>query len=231
MSVSRREFLLRGSMLAAGVVLPVTALAQKSGFVGPARDGGPVDGIGSGNMVAQWSKASFLACVGSEFAVQQSENQKVYLLLNSVEDFTPAPAPNPASLAVAPKRASLTVAATGSENFMLNFRASLAEPLKQGAYSFTHPVLGALTLFIVPDGRSKQNYVAVVNRIVGPSTTSGTVVNQTAPPSVHPGPVQPPEPGPQPTTTPGIQPDQRPQVEMNFDSGRAIGGARTAQPD
>src|SRR5258708_9983946 len=81
MSVSRREFLLRGGILAAGVVLPVTALAQQSTPSGPAKLGGPTD-ISGANALTLWSKASFLACVGSEFAVQQSENQKVYLVLN-----------------------------------------------------------------------------------------------------------------------------------------------------
>jgi hypothetical protein len=230
MSVSRREFLLRGSILAAGVVLPVTALAQQSKFAAPARDGGPVDSVGA-NAPALWSKASFLSAVGSEFAVQQSENQKVYLLLNSVEDFNLAPTPNPASMTVAPKRAGVTLGSPGTENFMLNFRASLAQPLKQGPYPFTHPVLGALTLFIVPDGRSTQNYVAVVNRIVMAPSAPGTVVDHTAPPSIQPGPVQPPTPGPQPNMLPGVQRDAGPQIERNFDSGRPIGGARTAQPD
>ena len=226
MSVSRREFLLRGSILAAGVVLPVAALAQQSPS-GPAKLGGPTD-ISGANALTLWSKASFLACVGSEFAVQQSENQTVYLLLNSVEDFTLAPAANAASLAVPLKSAPLTTGTPGTENFMLNFRASLAQPLSQGPYSFTHPKLGALTIFIVPDGRSTQNYVAVVNRIFDPAQALGTV---TATPGVKPGPVGLPEPAPKPVTTPGIQQEPRPQVDKNVDSARPMGGGRMIQLD
>ncbi len=232
MSVSRREFLLRGTMVAAGVVLPLTALAQQSSFTGPAKLGGPVDTSGN-NALSLWSKASFAACVGSEFTVQSSEDQKVYLLLNSVEDFKPAPAADPTTLAVAPPPALLTAGAPIMENFMLNFSASLALPLSQGPYSFTHPKLGTLNMFIVPDGRSTQNYVAVVNRLMDQSAlTLGTVGDRNAPPpGVRPGPVGLPEPAPRPVTTPAIQQGPRPQIEKEFDSGRPMSGGRMAQPD
>ncbi len=170
MAVSRREFLQRSGLLAAGAFLPVSALAgtvpKPTAAPGTTGTGTGIIGTGlnSGSGNSAWSQASFLPCVGTEFAVQQTPDQKVWLLLTAVTDMTAAPVASAVTMAVQPPKA--TTPAPNVDCFVLSFRASLAQPLTQNTYTLDHATLGQFPLFIVPAGQDPQLYYAVVNRLL-----------------------------------------------------------------
>jgi hypothetical protein len=164
MAVSRREFLQRSGLLAVGAVLPMSALAGTiPPKTSPMTPGSAGAGTGPGNGVVNfaWSEASFQQVVGTEFAVQQTPDQKVWLQLTSVTDMSTPVTVDTRNMAVPPP---VTAPPPPVECFVLSFRASLAQPLTQGTYAMDHATLGQFPLFVVP-AQDGQTYYAVVNRL------------------------------------------------------------------
>jgi hypothetical protein len=229
MAVSRREFLQRGGMLAVGAALPLSALGRTLPQAKAPGAGAPGTGSASPDPQVSWSEASFLACVGTEFATQQSPDQKVWLLLTGVTDMSAPAQINPATMAVPPP---ITAPAPQVECFALSFSASLAQPLTQNTYSMDHATLGQFPLFIVPGQPGGQTYFAIVNRLVtgtpgkivpgkigppvsitapptggSPATGSGSGTgNTSAPPGGNPAPGGGAVPRPNPESGPGMGP-------------------------
>lgn len=175
MAVSRREFLQRSGLLAAGALLPVSALAgtdslgqgkgvNGTGTTGTGGNGTIGTGLNAGSADAMWSQASFLQCVGTEFAVQQTPDQKVWLLLTAVTDMNAVQSAKPVTMAVQPPKSATLP--PNLDCFILTFRASLAQPLTQGSYPVDHATLGSFPLFIVPAMQDTPLYYAVVNRLL-----------------------------------------------------------------
>jgi hypothetical protein len=209
MAVSRREFLQRSGLLVVGAVLPVSALAGTVPLTpGNGTNGAIGTGLSSGGGDAAWTQAAFQQCLGTEFALQQTPDQKVWLLLTAVADMSGVQVVKPVTMAVpAPKPQS---PAPDLDCFILSFRASLAQPLTQNTYQLDHATLGQFPLFIVPAGQDPQLYYAVVNRL------------QAAPYKIHPGKIGPPD---------GIA--DQPPVGGNPSSGngnRSGGGAAVPKP-
>jgi hypothetical protein len=171
MSFSRREFLHRGTLLAAGVMIPRINLdrgrgidqdggvpaagdpSQSAGLAGGAT--GAIHGANLLNMTAQ----SFTPFVNSGFTVQVGP-QAVSLILLSVTQLPTPPAPtNLASFAVMPPASYLTPIVTDA--FALQFRGP--QDLPQGSYTFRHPVLGEFALLIVPG--NGQTYTGIINHL------------------------------------------------------------------
>src|SRR5258708_23963149 len=166
MAVSRRQFLQRSGLLAAGAFLPVSALAQAdslsrgkgtngTGTTGTG-NGAIGTGLNAGSADAMWNQQAFLQCVGTEFAVQQTPDQKVWLQRTAVTDMSAAQTAKPVTMAVPPPKSA--TAPPNLDCFMLSFRASLAQPLTQNTYSLDHATLGSFPLFIVPSGTDPQLY-------------------------------------------------------------------------
>jgi uncharacterized protein DUF6916 len=184
MAVSRREFLQRSGLLAAGAVLPVSAFAGTKPEKTPGgASGAPGTGTGLGTVSgdAPWSLASFQQALGTEFAVQQTPGgSPVWLLLTAVTDTSTSPATSKVILAVPTPQAYSVPPPMNS--FLLSFSASLAQPLTQGTYPVNHGTLGMFSLFIVPGAQGGQMYYAVVNRmgvkgtpvLLGPPTPGPT---------------------------------------------------------
>jgi len=164
MSVSRRQFLQRGGILAAGAVLPLKLFGASVDQ--PAK--GPITTGTKGQpsvplSLPQWNQQFFRNSVGSEFSVQQSAKNKVWLKLLSVaEPPAVAHSNNSASMSVHPPKPPS--AAPQTENYLLQFYGTTAKPLTQGTYLFEHEKIGQFYLFIVPD--SNQTYTAVINRLL-----------------------------------------------------------------
>jgi hypothetical protein len=231
MAVSRREFLQRSGLLAVGAVLPVSALAGTISLKPPVTPGGASAGTGLGNGAVNfdWSQASFQRAVGTEFAVQQTPDQKVWLMLTAVTDSNTVLVTDPGTMTVPPPISSPPPPV---DCFILSFRASLAQPLTQGTYAMDHATLGQFPLFVVPAQPGGQMYYAVVNRFV-----DGTSVK------IQPGRIGPPvgitdlppaggnpssgssgnsgsggkvTPNPGPNSGPHPGPDQRPMIQPNL---------------
>lgn len=181
MAVSRRIFLGGGvATMIACASAPLAALAG-GGRPLPTDSGLPNRNIGSaGNIpdvsarqivtpehryggVAHLTRDSFAAAVGSAFKfTNTSENSRVFWLrLLSVTDLTPAPAMNPASMAVAPPLAARQLVLTDS--FSLAFFGGPLHNVQQETFFVEHSDLGQFALFIVPAG--PQQYTAIVNRL------------------------------------------------------------------
>jgi len=90
--------------------------------------------------------AKFL--VGSEFLVQASAGTLHFICV----EVKPVPQQGTASAATA-------------QAFSMRFRSQSSTSLKQGTYSFEHPVLGPFRLFIVPSGpgMTPRRYTAIIN--------------------------------------------------------------------
>ena len=185
MSLSRREFLQRGTLLAAGAAVPFSRLNQDRGHgindegisadVAPTRTGiGPVvppapEGappLHSANLL-NMSKDSFAAYVNSGFTVQSGKQTVGMTLLSATDIAPPAPPVNLAGFAVMPPAYYLNPIATNA--YELRFRGPANIP--QGSYSFRHSALGEFALFIVPAGIGEQTYTAIVNHLQSGITT------------------------------------------------------------
>jgi hypothetical protein len=242
MAVSRREFLQRSGLLAAGALLPVSALAQANslsqgkgtngtGTTGTGGNGTIGTGLNAGSADAMWNQEAFLQCVGTEFALQQTPDQKVWLLLTAVTDMSAASVAKPVTMAVPPPKSATLP--PNVDCFVLSFRASLAQPLTQSTYSLDHATLGSFPLFIVPSGTDPQLYFAVVNRLmpaafkinpgrIGPPVGVTDLPPVTGGPSGNGGPAGKGgntgggagTPKPSPNAGPG--PEQGPGIQPNF---------------
>jgi hypothetical protein len=147
MNFSRRD-ILKGA--AATLVTGVSSLA-----IAPALR--PTDAAGETiapvTAVAELSRQSFLAAVGSDFDVHVSATQRVTVRLRSLTDLAPvagAPAPAP-----------------GKEGFTLLFTGARRDSFPQGTYTIDHPTLGSFALLLVATGPlgSGDGYEAVINRL------------------------------------------------------------------
>lgn len=106
-----------------------------------------------------WTQAAFGARVGQNFAANLGSVGKQVLKLAQVSAGT-------SKVQQGPNR---TVPAKAGESFALVFHGKKAAVARQGTYAFNHPQIGTFSLFIVPGGTDQtgQNYVAVVNRVLG----------------------------------------------------------------
>jgi hypothetical protein len=98
------------------------------------------------------TKKDFTRCLNSEFTIQSAGN-KVKTKLVRVTDI-----PRPRRLA------------SDREGFLLLFRGSRSQDLKQGTYIIEHEKLGQFSFLLVPakDGdESGNHYAATVNRLFG----------------------------------------------------------------
>jgi hypothetical protein len=144
--VTRREFVQRAST--AAVLLGVqmrTALAAAAQTI--SRGDTASKGLDAAEPSAQ---AAFTACQGSDFVVDGPLGQ-VRLTLVAVQ-----------ALDIHAKPGG------GRECFSLVFRGDATAGLAQDTYTFHHPALGSLQLFIVPaavDEAGQRHYVATVNRL------------------------------------------------------------------
>ncbi|HWX53743.1 MAG TPA: hypothetical protein VN176_04040 [Verrucomicrobiae bacterium] len=175
MSVSRRDFLHKSVLLAAGAALPTAFFGANQRRATNDPVNGAVTskaGVASGASLPQWNKGSFLSCVGSEFSVQIPGGQTSWLVLDQVIDFPAPAAVNPASFAVPPPK--LLTAPPATESYLLVFRGTPNPSLPQGTYVFDHHKLGQFSLLIVPGG--PQMYSAVINRLTAGPLPSPHVV-------------------------------------------------------
>lgn len=143
---TRREFLAGCSMLAAAAVLkPASSLLAPPAFTRLS--------------LGRISLSDFAQHVGTTFRLARAGRSAVRLTLVEAR-----PRPDPG---LAPAAAI----ETGEHRFALLFRGPPAQRLEQSTYTFEHPVLGRLTMFIVPvlpeDG-AHSYYEAIFNRCTGP---------------------------------------------------------------
>ena len=110
----------------------------------------------------QITLTKWLALVDTTFLVQTATDAPVELSLMKV---------NPLPHAERPLAERSNPATTAIESFSLIFRGSGNHPLPQKTYHFEHPNLGKFDLFIVPIGRTgnEWEYEAVLNRVVKPA--------------------------------------------------------------
>jgi hypothetical protein len=103
----------------------------------------------------------WLELLDTTFLVQTATDAPVELSLMKVNQLHHAERP----LAERPNPAT-----TAIESFSLIFRGSGNHPLPQKTYHFEHPNLARFDLFIVPIGRTgnEWEYEAVLNRVVKP---------------------------------------------------------------
>jgi len=89
----------------------------------------------------------FAASLNDRFQIHLSEEKIVAVDLIEVSDF---------------KKSAV------QESFWLVFRGSNSEPLGQGTYTFVHPKLGRLEIFMTPIKQDKEGlyYECVFNRLV-----------------------------------------------------------------
>lgn len=147
MSVSRRRFLKSGAMgaVSAGLVLQ----SARNAFAGTSTEPGLNAG---GRFGFSYSRASFEPHVGSSFRVRVGENSVNLKLVNLV-DYK------------APSKRRMPV--TGTESFMLAFRAPKSLAHRSATQKLEHPALGKFDLFMTgSQDRGRILYTAVINRIV-----------------------------------------------------------------
>ena len=150
MSVSRRRFLKSGAIgaVSAGLVLQSarTVLGGNSTELGL---GAPNKG---GRLVFNYSRASFEPYVGTSFKVRIGENS-VNLKLIDLVDYK------------ASSKRQMPV--TGTESFVLAFRAPKSLSHRSTTQKLEHPALGKFDLFMTGSkDRGRILYTAVINRIV-----------------------------------------------------------------
>ena len=141
MSTSRRNFLKKGSVIALAAGIPLSL--AKHAVAEPL-----IDSSGTRSL----SKKDFARCLNSEFIIQSAGNG-VKTRLVAVNDI-----PRPRGLA------------TEREGFLLLFRGSRSQELKQGTYVIENEKLGKFSFLLVPSkegDKSGNHYVATVNRLFG----------------------------------------------------------------
>lgn len=104
--------------------------------------------------VAQLSRKSFQSVIGSTFTANGSSLTPSWLVLQSIEEVTPADT----------QPAITGIRGPATESFILHF-SSVGAPLAQGTYDFQHSSLGTMKIFVVPGG---NGYFAVFNHLLGP---------------------------------------------------------------
>jgi hypothetical protein len=147
-SISRRDFFKRagaGLMTASLAALVPVGLVAYGDSASAQRD--------------MWTQAAFGARVGQDFAADLGSAGKQVLKLAQVST-------GPSKVQKGPNR---TVPAKSGESFTLVFHGKNHGAARQGTYAFRHPQIGSFALFIVPGSAdpSGQNYVAIVNRVLG----------------------------------------------------------------
>src|SRR5258708_36993874 len=160
MSVSRRQFLNWGGILAVGA--SVSAFGQKGMQIN--HEGGltnktfhPVSPIGNQHPgLHNMTKESFAPYVGSGFKISQGSSQAIWIRLISVQEFPTDPVQGQEIHAVSGKKTT---------TYMLRFLGSSAKVLHQGIYTLEHDRLGTLKLMLVPSGDGQQLYAAIVNHL------------------------------------------------------------------
>ena len=171
MSFSRRDFLHKGTLLAAGVMIPRVGLGRGRGVDqegdgppsgAPTQSGAPAGGAAGaihGADLLNTTAQSFVPFVNSGFTVQVGGQTVALMLLSVTQLQTPAPPTNLASFAVMPPASYMNPIVTDA--FALQFRGPA--DIRQGSYTFRHPVLGEFSLLIVPG--NGQTYTAIINHL------------------------------------------------------------------
>ena len=150
MSVSRRRFLKSGAMgaVSAGLVLQ----SARSAFAGTSTEPGLNATSAGGRFGFSYSRASFEPHVGSSFRVRLGENSVNLKLVDLIDYQAPSKRPMPV---------------TGTESFMLAFRAPKSLSHRSATQKLEHPALGKFDLFMTgSQERGRILYTAVINRIV-----------------------------------------------------------------
>lgn len=209
MSVSRRIFLWKSALTAAAcAAIPLEGIGQRRTIPGetvpgqapaqtPAQQGGTVTGDPYAAL-AGLDRDLFTSAVGSNFKVALPGASPVWLQLLAVSDLPGPPAPDPKTFVTRNK----LVPVVGTTGFMLRFATTSPDPLPQDTYTFNHATLGEFVMFIVPEGSSKGEFSAVVNRLNAPMPVAVPVrvVSPAVSPSVS---VNSPAMGTNPGSAPG----------------------------
>jgi hypothetical protein len=154
MSVSRRDFMRAGVIVALASTVPLSAAAvahgQQSGAPGPyPTPNGQLPASVYNDPLLYISKSTFESALNSKFVIQSRGFRGIVLKLVEVKNIGPVP----------------DQATPGKESFSLLFRS--ANALKQNTYTLKHDVLGLFNLLIVPLPKDKisRRYVATINRL------------------------------------------------------------------
>jgi hypothetical protein len=149
MSVSRRRFLRSGaiSAVSAGLVLQ----SARSAFGGNSTEPNLSAPYAGGRFVFSYSRATFQPYVGSSFKVRLGRDSVSLKLIDLVDYKTPS---------------GRQMQATGTESFVLAFRAPKALSHNSTTQRLEHPALGKFDLFMTGStDRGRIFYTAVINRI------------------------------------------------------------------
>lgn len=156
MSVSRRNFLRTGTMIAVSAALPLSlatfAAGQQRRPVSRVPDHlASLPAASRQNPLYYYNQQTFAPYVNSIFKVNSLEGAEIVLV--EVKE-------TPLFVNKRSKRIP-----TG-ENFTLTFRGPERTRFAQNTYTVEHAALGKFELFLVPTGlpSSEQLYVAVINR-------------------------------------------------------------------
>jgi uncharacterized protein DUF6916 len=150
MSVSRRRFLKSGAIgaVSAGLVLQSASTVLGGNSTEPGLSA-PSAGR---RLIFNYSRANFEPHVGSSFKVRLGENS-VNLKLIDLVDYK------------ASSKRQMSV--TGTESFVLAFRAPKTISHHSATQKLEHPALGKFNLFMTGSkDRGRILYTAVINRIV-----------------------------------------------------------------
>ena len=149
MSITRRNFLKAGGLVALSAAIPLKATGQQ---ISKGSDGNPIDQTKdfSTDLLAYYTRSVFSSYLNSVFLIYTGYST-IDVTLVEVKDLMPGAAK----------------AQAGAECFSLLFRGE-SSALRQNTYGIEHPSLGTFPLFLVPGGageNGEQSYVAIVNRI------------------------------------------------------------------
>lgn len=140
MTISRRTFLGRSSVLSLAAVFPLASHARHNAGVSAALDPAPH------YLLSRLTSESFAVNLNTTFEIQVSALDAQELEL----------------IEVSKKKVS-----RGSESFDIVFRGPKENPFKQGTYTIHHARMGTFPVFVVPVGNGKNGvfYQAVFSRI------------------------------------------------------------------
>ena len=149
MSVPRRRFLKSAisSAMSAGLVLQ----SARTAFAGSPTQPAPAVPDAGSKLVFTYSRANFKPYVGSSFQVRLGDKSVNLKLVDLVDYKT---------------RSGRQIPATGTESFVLAFRAQKNLPFSSATHTLEHQALGKFELFMTgSQDRGRILYTAVINRI------------------------------------------------------------------